>query len=206
MTLSISPTGCTMTRAQGFGSIRYRVRGWALAPTCLLEASPLMQLHIRACLELLEDSVVPSVPQTADDGVAPFVLLARVLAQSWRVIALTLSVDPGVHIRQGHRWAVMERSVMHHDVSHRNILVQPNDFKLQKRRTEVCGPGILANAILEDIRDADPMGCLVDLDDEAELDRAQAISHPFVSKTSRKRLMYTKVNRPVSCRRPSSTR
>ncbi|KAF7426750.1 hypothetical protein PC9H_009119 [Pleurotus ostreatus] len=84
-----------------------------------------------------------------------------------------------------HRWAVLERNIIHRDISHGNILVQAQDFK-EEGDKDFEGKEhrpIFANEIVEEnMKNADPMARLGDFDNAAELDRMLAVSPTFVAR------------------------
>ncbi|KAJ8701128.1 hypothetical protein PTI98_004085 [Pleurotus ostreatus] len=87
-------------------------------------------------------------------------------------------------ILEAHRWAVMERNIIHRDISHGNIFVQAEDFKGEDEE-EFKGTEyrpIFVNEIIEKQANADPMARLGDLDNAAELDRKASVSPSFVAR------------------------
>ncbi|KDQ32500.1 hypothetical protein PLEOSDRAFT_153815 [Pleurotus ostreatus PC15] len=87
-------------------------------------------------------------------------------------------------ILEAHRWAVMERNIIHRDISHGNIFVQAKDSKGEDEE-EFKGTEhrpIFVNEIIENTKNADPMARLGDLDNAAELDRKAAVSPSFVAR------------------------
>ncbi|KAF7439698.1 hypothetical protein PC9H_000034 [Pleurotus ostreatus] len=87
-------------------------------------------------------------------------------------------------ILEAHRWAVMERNIIHRDISHGNIFVEAEDFKGEDEE-EFKGTEyrpIFVNEIIEKQENADPMARLGDLDNAAELDRKAAVSPSFVAR------------------------
>ncbi|KAJ8699012.1 hypothetical protein PTI98_005651 [Pleurotus ostreatus] len=93
-------------------------------------------------------------------------------------------------ILEAHRWAVLERNILHRDISHGNIFVQAEDFKEEDEK-EFAGKElrpIFVNEILENMKDADPMARLGDMDNAAELDRDKAVSPSFVARRNTLRM------------------
>ncbi|KAL4257194.1 hypothetical protein AB1N83_014016 [Pleurotus pulmonarius] len=92
-------------------------------------------------------------------------------------------------ILEAHRWAVMERNVVHGDISHGNIFILAEGVGKvkEKKRKELMGKDrpIFVNEIIEDEENADPMACLGDPDDGAELDHERAVPRAYVSKRIR---------------------
>ncbi|KAJ8701154.1 hypothetical protein PTI98_004111 [Pleurotus ostreatus] len=87
-------------------------------------------------------------------------------------------------ILEAHRWAVMERNIIHRDISHGNIFVEAEDFKGEDEE-EFKGTEyrpIFVNEIIKKQENADPMARLGDLDNAAQLDRKAAVSPSFVAR------------------------
>ncbi|KDQ22007.1 hypothetical protein PLEOSDRAFT_161809 [Pleurotus ostreatus PC15] len=87
-------------------------------------------------------------------------------------------------ILEAHRWAVLERNIIHRDISHGNIFVQAEDFK-EENEKEFAGKEsrpIFVNEIVENVKNADPMARLGDMDNAAELNRDKAVSPSFVAR------------------------
>ncbi|KDQ22574.1 hypothetical protein PLEOSDRAFT_171913 [Pleurotus ostreatus PC15] len=93
-------------------------------------------------------------------------------------------------ILEAHRWAVLERNILHRDISHGNIFVRAEDGKEEDEK-EVAGKErgpIFASEVVENVKDAAPMARLVDMDNAAELDRDKAVSPSFVARRNTLRM------------------
>ncbi|KAJ8688874.1 hypothetical protein PTI98_012952 [Pleurotus ostreatus] len=93
-------------------------------------------------------------------------------------------------LHTAHRWAVLERIILHRDISHGNIFVRAEDFREEDEK-ELAGKGlrpIFASEIVENVKDAAPMARLVDMDNAAELDRRKAVSPSFVARRNTLRM------------------
>ncbi|KAL4256989.1 hypothetical protein AB1N83_013237 [Pleurotus pulmonarius] len=99
-------------------------------------------------------------------------------------------------ILEAHRWAIMERNIIHRDISHGNIFIKAKDVD-EKKKNEFTGKKyrpIFVNEIIENEKNIDPTARLGDMDNAAELDRKLAISPTFVSKRIRMN------DEPLRCR------
>ncbi|KAL4258872.1 hypothetical protein AB1N83_013781 [Pleurotus pulmonarius] len=65
-------------------------------------------------------------------------------------------------ILEAHRWAVQEHNILHRDISHGSIFVQPEDFKEENAEGSAGKEfrPIFVNEVVDDVKNAGPMARL----------------------------------------------